>query len=197
MILRGLSMLVVMHKETDKFLLLRMQEDSSEAFDALYEKYWEKVYAAAFKRLNDPGYAKDNTQDIFLQLWSRRKELVIDNLPAYLFTAVRNNVYKWMEREGKYTPIPDLLLQFEMSKDNADAMVLHKEFLRAYEALLSTLTSSQQVIFQMRYHQDLPTDEIAERLKVSRKTVQNQLGRSIALLRESFTLVCLLSLALS
>ncbi|RXF68788.1 RNA polymerase sigma factor [Arcticibacter tournemirensis] len=186
-----------MHKEADKLLLMRMQEDSSEAFDALYEKYWELVYSAAFKRLNDPGYAKDITQDIFLQLWSRRKELVIDNLPAYLFTAVRNNVYKWMERDGKYTPIPDLLLQLEISKDDADAKILHKEFLKAYEALVGTLTSSQQVIFQMRYQQDLSTEEIAERLNISRKTVQNQLGRSIALLRESFTLICLLSLALS
>ncbi|WP_374165053.1 RNA polymerase sigma factor [Arcticibacter sp. MXS-1] len=178
----------------DRGLLLRMKEGSSEAFDALYEKYWEVVYAAAYRRLNDPGYAKDITQDIFLRLWTRRDEIEIDNLQAYLLTAVRNNVFKWMEREQKYTPIPDLLSEVEVSAQGADANVLQKEFLHAYEALLGSLTPSQQTIFTMRFHQDLSTDEISRQLNISRKTVQNQLGRSIIQLRESLTMILLLSL---
>lgn len=180
--------------EEDKFLLRRMQEGSSEAFDALYERYWEVVYSAAYKRLADADYAKDITQDIFLQLWTRREELHIDNLPGYLFTAVRNNVFKWLEKEQKYTPIPELLSQLEISRDQADAYILRKEFMDAYEMLVGSLTSSQQVIFKMRFNQDLSTEEIAEKLNISRKTVQNQLGKSIAQLRQSLTIICLLSI---
>ncbi len=176
----------------DKFLLLKLRENSVAAFDALYEKYWEEVFSSAFKRLKDYDCAKDITQDIFLQLWNRRNEVQIDNLPAYLHTAVRNNVYKWMAREQKYTPIPELLLQLESSRDQTDAEILRKEFMKAYEALIGTLTPSQQVIFRMRYNEDFSTDEIAERLNISRKTVQNQLGKSIAQLRGSFTVICIL-----
>src|SRR5690606_16849461 len=138
-------------KSEDKWLLAQMRENNSKAFDALYEKYWERVYMDALIRLRDPAYAKDITQDIFMKLWTRRREAEIDNLPAYLFTAVRNNVFKWLERERKYIPVSDLLKELETSRDKADAEVLRKEFMRAYNSLLAGFTPSQQVIFNMHY----------------------------------------------
>ncbi len=167
---------------SDKLLLQQLQNDDTTAFDALYDKYWGLVYAAAYKRLSDANYAKDITQDIFLQIWNRRHELHIENLTAYLYTSVRNNVLKWMEKEQRITPISDLMQQ--SAKDRADASVLRKEFMRKYENLINSLTPSQQQIFRMRYQQELSTAEIAEKLNISRKTVQNQLGKSAANLRE-------------
>jgi RNA polymerase sigma-70 factor (family 1) len=168
----------------DQILLQLLQSDDALAFDALYDKYWGAVYSAAYKRLKDANYAKDITQDIFLQLWHRRHELKIENLPAYLYTSVRNNVLKWMEKEQRITPIPELLDQSKTSREAADATILRKEFMLKYENLINTLTPSQQQIFRMRYQQELSTAEIAERLNVSRKTVQNQLGKSMTSLRE-------------
>jgi RNA polymerase sigma-70 factor (family 1) len=181
-------------KVQDKLLLLKLKGGSTEAFDALYEKYWKEIYTAAFKRLQDPAQAKDITQDIFLQLWLKREENNIDNLPAYLFTATKNKVFNWMEKERRYTPVPELLLQLKTSRDQTDAELLRKEFMKAYEALIDTLTQSQQQIFRMRYQQDLSTSEIAELLDISRKTVQNQLGKAVAQLRASLLLVSLVIL---
>jgi RNA polymerase sigma-70 factor (ECF subfamily) len=181
-------------KVQDKLLLLKLKEGSSGAFDTLYEKYWKGIYTAAFKRLQDPDQAKDITQDVFLQLWLKREENNIDNLPAYLFTATKNKVYNWMEKERKFTPVPELLLQLKTSRDQTDAEILKKEFMMAYEALIDTLTQSQQQIFRMRYQQDLSTSEIAERLDISRKTVQNQLGKAVAQLRASLLLISLVVL---
>lgn len=183
------------HQKTeDKWLLAQMRENNSKAFDTLYEKYWERVYMDALVRLRDPAYAKDITQDIFLKLWTRRQEAEIENLPAYLFTAVRNNVFKWLEKERKYIPVSDLLKELETSRDKADAEVLRKEFMRAYNSLLADFTPSQQVIFNMHYRQDLSTSDIAAQLNISRKTVQNQLGRCLTRLRRALPPFCLLLL---
>ncbi|TSJ40537.1 RNA polymerase sigma-70 factor [Mucilaginibacter corticis] len=181
-------------KIQDKLLLLKLKEGNTDAFDALYEKYWKGVYAAAFKRLQNPDQAKDITQDVFLQLWLKRESTNIDNLPAYLFTATRNKVFNWMEKERRYTPVPELLLQLKTSCDQTDAEVLRKEFMKACEALINTLTESQQRIFRMRYQQDLSTSEIADLLSISRKTVQNQLGKAVAQLRASMLLLALIML---
>jgi len=178
----------------DKLLLLKLKEGNNEAFDALYEKYWQGIYSAAFKRLHDPDQAKDITQDVFLQLWLKREENNIDNLPAYLFTATRNKVLNWMEKERKYTPVPELLLQLRSSLDRSDSELLEREFMRSYEALIDTLTPSQQKIFRMRYQQDISTSEIAEQLDISRKTVQNQLGKAVAQLRASLLITSFLLL---
>lgn len=180
------------NKADDKLLLLQMQEGSSSAFDALYDKYWEDVYAAAYKRLRDAAYAKDITQDIFLQLWLRRAEIDIENLGSYLFTSVRNNVFKWLDKEQRYTPITELLLQLETAKDQSDALLLKNELMARYEVIINTLTPGQKEIFKLRYHDDLSTNEIADRLNISRKTVQNQLRKSVIQLRSSLGSVAFL-----
>lgn len=181
-------------KTGDRILLSKMKEGDSVAFDELYERYWQSIYAAAFKRLHDPDQAKDVTQDVFLQLWHKREEISIDNLAAYLHTAARNKVYNLIEKERKYIPIPDLLVSLKANKDHADSDLLYKEFLIAYEALINSLTSSQQKIFRMRFQQDLSTSQIAEHLSISRKTVQNQLGKAVAQLRASLSIIALLML---
>lgn len=180
------------NKADDKLLLLRMQEGSSSAFDALYDKYWEYVYAAAYKRLRDAAYAKDITQDIFLQLWLRRAEIDIENLGSYLFTSVRNNVFKWLDKEQRYTPISELLLQLETAKDQSDGLLLKNELMARYEVIINMLTPGQKEIFKLRYHDDLSTSEIADRLNISRKTVQNQLRKSVVQLRSSLGSVAFL-----
>lgn len=184
------------HNKEDKLLLLRVQDDDLNAFDTLYGKYWGMVYGAAFKRLGDPDYAKDITQDIFLQIWTRRKSLNIDNLPAYLSTSVKNNVLKWMAKEQKFSPVPELLMELEAAHAGVDAGVLLKEFMKAYNAVLNTLTPSQQQIFDMRFHQNLSTAYIAEKLNISRKTVQNQLGKSLEIFRESLPILLIIALFL-
>lgn len=183
------------NKVDDKLLLQQMRDGSSNAFDALYDKYWEDVYVAAYRRLGDAAYAKDITQDIFLQLWLRKDEINIDNLTSYLFTSVRNNVFKWLDKEQRYTPIPELLAHLESSRDQADAELLKKELLAKYERIVSTLTPGQKEIFRLRYHEDLTTEEIADKLNISRKTVQNQLRKSVVQVRSSLgSIIFLLAL---
>ncbi|TDO21652.1 RNA polymerase sigma factor [Pedobacter duraquae] len=178
----------------DRVLLLEMQADSIAAFDAIYERYWELVYSAAYKRLRNSDLSKDITQDIFLKLWSGRNKTTILNLPAYLHTSVRNNVFKLLEKEQRYTPIPELMTESESAIEGADAALLRKDFVYSYDQLLNQLTASQQQIFRMRFDQDQSTTEISAQLGISRKTVQNQLGRSIAFLKASlaFTVILIL-----
>jgi len=170
---------------TDAELLEALKTDNSLAFDTLYERYWLIVYQAAFKRLRDESAAEDITQDIFLQLWLRRQELQIEYLKSYLLTSVRNNVLKRMEKENRILPVDKLLEEITIQKGAADAALIEKELKRLYENVISGLPTAQQQIFRMRYEQDLSTAEIAEQLQLSRKTVQNQLGKSVQQLKES------------
>lgn len=181
-------------KKDDQYLLDLMKEDDESAFHLLYDKYWEQAYNAAYKRLKDADYAKDITQDIFLQFWSRRHELQLVSVPAYLYTAIRNNVFKWMEKEQRFTAIPDLLDLLVYERDQADVELLRKEFMQKYEALVNSLPAAQQTIFKLRFHEDLSTKEIAEKLDISRKTVQNQLGKSVNQLRDSLQLLYIAAL---
>ena len=180
------------HSTEDTILLRQLSEGSKQAFDILYDKYWKQVFNAAYKRLNNVEQAQDIAQDVFVQLWIRGTKSPIENLPAYLFVASRNSVFKHMEKEGKYSVIPDAANQIEAPNERADAGVLHQEFLNAFNELVATLPQQQQIIFKMRFEEDLSSQEIADKLQISPKTVRNQLGKALSTLRSTLLLLHIL-----
>ena len=176
----------------DRTLLLQLSEGSRHAFDILYNKYWTQVFQTAYKRMNNVEQAQDIAQDVFVQLWTRASKAPIDNLPAYLTVAARNGVFKKMEKEGKYASMPDALHELESPLGAADSGVLHQEFLIAFNKLVDTLPAQQRIIFKMRFEEELSSQQIADTLELSPKTVRNQLGKALATLRSSLLLMHLL-----
>jgi RNA polymerase sigma-70 factor (family 1) len=169
----------------DELLLQQIGLGSKDSFNLLYEKYWEKTYADAYKRLQDEDGAKDVIQDIFTHIWLKRDTLQINNLPAYLNIAVRNKAIKFLAKQKLKHPFFEILDTMPAAHVQADSNVLWKEFLQAYEALLNLLPEKRQVIFRMRFQDDLSTKDIASELGITRKTVQNQLTKAVEQLRIS------------
>ena len=169
----------------DSELLLQLNTQNRLAFDELYDRHFKFVYNSAFKRLNDADRSADVAQEVFVQLWTRKSTAPIDNLPAYLFTLVRNNVFKLLEREQRYQPLPDLFDQWDGRTGNADAVLLYREFVVAFEQLVDSLSPQQKIIFRMRYEQELSPAEIAQKLDLSPKTVRNQLGKALLRLKSA------------
>lgn len=180
------------NNEDDTVLLAELKNGSMDAFNVLYQKYWKLVLNTAFKRTKDIEKAEDIAQDIFTQLWLRGKKMEVGNLKAYLMTSVRNSVFTLMARENRYVSVTEHLLDSAVERDGADAVLLRKEFLMAYEALIDDLPDQQRTIFRMRYHDDLTADQIADQLQLSPKTVRNHLGRAIAALRSSLMFLLIL-----
>jgi len=173
----------------DALLLQQLSEGNKSAFNILYDKYWKQVFDAAYKRLNDVDSSQDIAQEVFTQLWIRGSQIRIDNLPAYLYVAARNTVFKFLEKQGRYTSIPELVNQIEDPLDRADADIIFTEFLKAFNLLTDALPPQQRIIFKMRFEEDLSSQQIADRLLISPKTVRNQLGKALATLRTSLLLL--------
>jgi len=176
----------------DSLLLTQLSEGSKYAFDILYEKYWSNVVDEAYKRIGDMDQAKDITQEVFTSMWIRGTETPIENLPAWLYTVTKNHVYKLIQKQERFVPMPDLLSELESYDDRADAAILEKELLQTYEDLIASLPDQQRIIFKMRYNDDLSPPEIASKLSLTPKTVRNHLGRALIKLKTTFMLIQLL-----
>jgi len=182
------------HSSEDTLLLFQVSDGSRQAFDILYDKYFKEVYNSAYRRLKNSHHAADIAQEVFVQLWTRGSSAPIENLPAYLFTLVRNNIFKFLEKESKYAELPDFANYTEDPLNRADAFLLYQEFVDSFEQLIESLSPQQRLIFKMRFEEDLSSAEIAERLQISPKTVRNQLGKAIAKLKDALTLILLIYL---
>lgn len=180
----------------DGLLLQQVVQGDRGAFGVLYEKYWEFVYSEAYKRLKDREQSKDIVQEIFTHIWVKRETLCIENLPAYLAIAARNKVYKVVARQKFSHPYFDYLEDLPAGSLQADSNLLLQELFKTYEALLNTLPPKKQLIFRLRFQHDLSTSDIAHRLGLTRKTVQNQLGKAIHQLKVGlfYTLITLIFL---
>lgn len=173
----------------DQDLLAEIGRRNGLAFDVLYNRYWKDVFNIAFKRIRNADVAQDVAQDVFVQLWTREKATPIDNLPGYLRIATRNGVFRQMEKESRYGDLPDDSEGQLRGYGLADGHVLYKEFQAAFEALTNTLPAQQKQVFNLRFQEGRNTQQIAEQLGVSEKTVRNQMGRALAKLRESLIIL--------
>lgn len=169
----------------DASLLEHIGTGNAEAFNLLFERYWQTTYTRAYKRVHDYDVAKDIVQEIFIHIWLKKETLTIRNLPAYLNIAVQNKVFKFLEKQKLKHPFFNILENTSASHLRADAHILWQEFFKSYDALLDTLPQKRQLIFRKRFQEQQSTAEIALELGVSRKTVQNQLGKAIEQLRVS------------
>jgi RNA polymerase sigma-70 factor (family 1) len=172
---------------TDSKLLDLMAHHDHSAFEGLYRRYWSQLYDAAFQRLKDHQQAEDIIQEVFVSLWTRRTELAIDNLPAYLHTAVRNRVLNYVVRnrapESFYEPLAAILLE----SGSADSLLLQKELLELLQAYVESLPEKRKQVFVLHLYHHLSTKEIAEKLQISQKTVQNQLRTAMTELKTKIT----------
>jgi RNA polymerase sigma-70 factor (family 1) len=180
----------------DGLLLQQIKMGCKTSFNILFEKYWTKAYSDAYKRLKDADQAKDIVQEVFTHIWLKRETLFINNLPAYLNIAVRNRVFKLIEKQKNICPFFDMLEQMPSNQLNADGNLLMQEFLKSYEALLKSLPPKRQLIFRLYFQEDMLTNEIAQQMGISRKTVQNQLGKGVEKIRTAISHSLLLFLTL-
>lgn len=176
---------IELNQSTDSLLLHQFEQGSTHAFDALFEKYWQKAYSDAYKRLKSHDDAKDIVQEIFTHIWINRETINIENFPAYLNVAIRNKVIKLVSKQKNNHSFFDIFENITKESSKADATLLWKEFSKSYETLLQTLPPKRQKIFRLRYHEDLRTKDIAKQLGITRKTVQNQLGKALETLKVS------------
>jgi RNA polymerase sigma-70 factor (ECF subfamily) len=168
---------------TDEQLLQLMKENNEVAFTELYNRYWERLYISACKKVRDKEQAKEIVHDVFLDIWKRREKISVNHLPAYLETAVRYRV-----KAPAFFDLIESLTNDEMTHSpyEADFSLLAKDMEELIEAWIEVLPESRRQIFVRHYFQQLSAQEIAQEMNLSPKTVQNQLSLSLQYLRSRF-----------
>lgn len=161
---------------SDQELLHLAQQEDVGAFTAIYRKHWQTLYNSAYKRNRDKAQCEDIVQNVFIDFWSRKNELRIDNLAAYLHTAVRFQLFKQTTRQPLQAIFLDNFDEILSSPLRADDGLIEREILPLITLWIAALPKKRRKIFIMYYTDELSTGEIAESLGISQKTVQNQLN---------------------
>lgn len=160
--------------------------DDSRAFTMLFDRYWSKLYATAFGYLKDEVICEEIVHDIFLTIWNNRKQLQIESFKGYLIASTRYQVYKH-QKIIKRSPIRlteeyDTITEPAVNNEG-DEKVIYLELRQEIDQLLRELPKRCQEIFMMSRYEHLSNDEIAQKLGISKRSVENQITSALKFLR--------------
>lgn len=174
----------------EKELLLLISSSDEKAFMRLFDLYAKKVYEFINNLLKNPTESEDLTQVVFIKIWEKRATLKeVNYIGGYLFTiAHRTAIDYFRSSRGKHAQLIDYTNTYESVKhENTTEDYLNKhEFEQIYNEGLSTLPPKRKEIFILSRHKGFTNKEIAEKLSISVKTVENQMTSALFYLKSHF-----------
>lgn len=176
---------------TDLELWELLQSSDEDSFTEIYRRYSGVLFLHAVRILDSDEEAKDIVQDLFTNLWIRRKDLRPTNsLSAYLFTAVRNRVLDYIaRRETEKRSLASLAQFLEEGVNLTDQEIRQKELTKIIEREVSLLPPRMREIFERSRRDDQSHKEIAQELHISDKTVKKQVSNALIILRRKIDTV--------
>ena len=166
----------------DHDLWQRIQQDDKAAFECVYLRHVEVIFALVFKHIDDRNDAEDVTQDVFLSVWEQRKQIVLQKkIFSYLYSVARYKTFRYNRDKGRislYQQQWEHFLDQEQGPGTAPEAFLKTEMLRL-EANMSKeieeLPPQMKKIYQLNIVEGINTEEIARQLIISEHTVKKHL----------------------
>lgn len=164
-----------LRKLNDGELLALLREGEHAAFNEIYDRYFAVLYNSAYSLLKDVDLSDDIVQEIFVWLWQHREGHLTDSLKPYLRAAVKYQVAK-MVRHGK---VKQTFYEHAVANYQPNITDDQSYEVRELEAIIASFTASlpdrAQEVFRLSREELLTNKEIAARLNISEKTVENQM----------------------
>ncbi len=170
----------------DIHLFEEVKKGHANALSRLFDKYYEPLCNFAFLFLKNTKLTEEIVDDVFINIWRKRKELTIHTNPkAYLYRSTRNGVVSYLR---KNKPDFDSIETLENRKadgtpDSPETLMIRKEIAGKVAYLLDKLPTQAGLVFRMHKMDGLKYKEIAEVLDISVKTVENHMGRALKIFR--------------
>lgn len=177
---------------TDERLIEMIRLDDRKAFDELYNRHWKYLFTAAFNTLRVREDSLDVCQAVFLWLWENRKEVSVKtSVQAYLYTSVKYKIANFIRNGKVRDSFFDELKRIDASAFEENELEL-KELKGLIAQLIGELPPKCKAVFELSRNEYLSHKEIAARLGISEKTVDDHITRALKKLRGPLNRLALL-----
>jgi RNA polymerase sigma-70 factor (ECF subfamily) len=154
-------------------------------FDALVRSEYARLAEYAYVLVANHADAEEIVQDVLFGVWRHRDHFDFERPVPYLVRAVRNRAMshrrRFVRRAGRMLAV----VHDETTVAASDDSLERDELLRDLDAAVASLPVRSREIFLLHRVNGLSYAEIGETLGISRKTVENLMGRTLQRLRKS------------
>ncbi len=158
---------------------------TSQEFEQVFKAHFKALHAYACTILREEAQAEETVQQVFYKLWLKKDRLNIgQSLKAYLYQSVYNESLNYIKHSKvKKAHQSHILRTSEKGEISSSKKLIAKELEGKILEALNHLPEQCRTIFQMSRFEDLKYREIADNLNLSIKTVENQMGKALKIMR--------------
>jgi RNA polymerase sigma-70 factor (ECF subfamily) len=168
-------------ENNEKKIIKAIRKGDIKAFEVLFKKYYKALCLYADLYVNDLDLAEETVQELFYYIWKKREDLHINqSVKAYLYRATKNRCLKLIRSQQVAARYADFVKhvpgqQVATPVDELNA----KELDLIIEQTLNTLPVRTEEIFRLNRFEGLKYAEIAQKLSISVKTVEANMGKAL------------------
>ena len=175
--------MVMENRRTDLELLELMAEDNVPAFEDIYNRYSKDMFLFGFNIFRNREVCEDIVQNVFVDLWSKRKSVTIARLKSYLLQSVKYQVFNHMRNRKVSNEDLAKLNIVDMSMNVSQSLELI-ELKEIIDGKVSMLPERCRQIFILSRYQEKSNKEIALELGISHQAVKNQISKALKFIRQ-------------
>ena len=170
---------------TGQELFKLIDSNQDKLFSKFYLLHFEKLVVAATSYTSDIFAAEEIVQNIFLKIWESPFSLKeIKSVKSYLFKMVINAAINHINREKTIALHHQKLAEY-ITEEALQDIVEESELIVFLKSEIEKLPPQCQKVFKLSRFEGMKYREIAERLAISEKTVENHILLALKSLRES------------
>jgi len=181
----------------ENLLIRQFKNGDHHSFEVLYQKYAPKLFGFSRKYLNSDIESEEIVQEVFIRIWEKKENIDEDqSFSSYIFQAAKHRIFNGFRKKVNEQAYLDFLILSDNSSSSFTEMeVEYREIKEKAELAISAMPPKRQEIFRLSREQGLKNKEIADKLQISIKTVENQMGQALKFLRNELSDYQLLILA--
>ncbi len=171
----------------DKTAMDEVSKGNLEAFRYLFDNHFTDLCNFLLLYLHNCEPAEEIALDIFSYVWEKRESIQIkSSFKGFLIAAAKNKVVSQYrkEQENILAPLGIEVLQIP-DPDTSLQYLENKELHDLINQAIKELPEKSRLIYQMAWEENLSQKEIAQKLGLSPKTVENHVGIALRKLRDS------------
>ena len=165
----------------DTTLLERLKSDDDAALQLVFNAHYPMVCQTIRRFVNDSGRSEDLAQEVFIRFWEKRHQIhITSSLTAYLRQMAVNEALGHLRRQRFFEEVDPTIETDETSPVQG---LLYEDLNTALHDGMSRLPPKCRVVFELSRFEGLSYAEIAAHTGTSIKTVENQMGKALKILR--------------
>lgn len=173
-----------MNPSEENILFNNIQKGDEKAFEQLFKTYYSHLCLFSSNIMEDEIVAEEIVQEFFVKLWEKRTKLNIEtSLKNYVFRSVKNLCLNQIKHNKIRVKHAKYVIS-EAEANNFNDNFIEVDLAKRIEESIQTLPEKRREIFRLSREEGLKYREIAEKLKLSIKTVEAQMGLALKTLRE-------------